>query len=466
MPYQLVKELSPECLLLQNEAGEKFVFDKVPFAVPPRESLRKEMQLDLREIIEEEKSIKASGLIKYISLEKYQDGLYDGLFLVRENSRQLSFKNFASEDIGTTCQALLQVLKIIQIYHRDGKTLGGISHGLIKQVGKDCFYLQDPLVLNYLWKSLDESYQIQRPPEVIQGLSWSPEADIFSWGVVAYYLLTGVEAYPAASQEDKTAKILRGSVISLNDHKPEISSGLNKLVISCLNKNPLKRPKVESLIAELTKLLENQMVTVSEAEAKKIRERAGLNRKKFKFQESIWLWFRKYGAAAGIISVTLIVFLCLFLGSKPAPIITAATTPDQVVNYYFEGVEKVNVTLVDEAVHKAKHDLSGMISNIHVLNTTNKATDPRAVENLIKVTVEGLRLEKLVETPEAVKYRIDYLVKIKAARVIEYLERQDEFLLEPVKGVWRITDIKVLHQKNWKEEIKPQESETRSQVPF
>ena len=111
MPYQLVKELAPDCLLLQNEAGEKFIFDKVPFVVPPRESLRKDMQREIREIIEEEKSIRTSGLIKYINLEKYQDGFY----LVRENTRQLSLKTVANGDIEETCQALLHVLKIIQI---------------------------------------------------------------------------------------------------------------------------------------------------------------------------------------------------------------------------------------------------------------------------------------------------------------------------------------------------------------
>ena len=142
----------------------------------------------------------------------------------------------------------------------------------------------------------------------------------------------------------------------------------------------------------------------------------------------------------------------MFLGSKPEPTITAATTPSEVLNYYFEGVKKVDVLLVDEAIHKAKNNLSQIVSNIHVINTTNKAADPLAVANQIKIDVEDLRVEKLSEKPKEVKYRVDYRIKITASRVVEYLERNDEYLLEPVKGVWRITDIKVLHQKNWKEE--------------
>lgn len=448
MPYQLVKELTPDCLLLQNEAGEKFIFDKVPFVVPPRESLRKDMQREIREIVEEEKSVKSSGLIKYINLDKYQDGFY----LVRENSRRLSLKTVTNGNIEETCQALLHALKIIQIYHSNGMTLGGISVGLIKQGDDNGYYLQDPLVINYLWKSLEPEYQIERPAEVIEGNGWSQESDIFSWGAVAYYLLTGAEAYLAATQEDKAAKILRGSVISLNDHKPEISPALNKLIISCLNKNPLKRPKVENLISELTKLLESQMVTISEAEAKKLQEKAGLNRKKFKFQETIWLWFRKYGKLTVISLGIIIIAAWMFLGSKPKPTITATTTPMEVLNYYFEGVKKVDVLLVDEAIHKAKNNLSQMVSNIHVINTTNKAADPVGAANQIKIDVEDLRVEKLSEKPEEIKYRVDYRIKVTAPRLVEYLERNDEFSLEPVKGIWRITDIKVLHQKNWKEE--------------
>lgn len=451
MSYQLVKELSPECLMLQNEAGEKFIFDKIPFAVPPRESLRKEIQRDLREIVEEEKAIKVAGLIKYINMEKYQDGYY----LVRENSHSLSLKNVANGNIEETCQALLQVLKTIQVYHRDGIALGGISIGLIKQGGKNSYYLQDPLILNYLWKSLEGIYQIERSPEVVEGHNWSMESDIFSWGVSAYQLLTGVEPYRADTQGDKVAKILRASVIPLNDLKPELSSLLNKLIMSCLNKNPFKRPKVENLISQLTKLLENQLVVLDKAEAKKQQERAVANRAKFRLQESLWLWFRKYGKIAGISSGIIIVLIWLFMGSKSKPTITASATPDQVLNYYFEGVKTVNVLLVDEAIYKAKNNFSNLVSNIHVLNTTNKATDPGAIDNQIKIAIEGLQLEKLSEKPEEVKYHVDYRVKIAAPRVVEYLERNDEYTLKPVKKVWRITEIKVLHQKNWKEELKP-----------
>ena len=465
MAYHLVKELSPECLVLQNEAGEEFIFDKVPFEVPPRDSLRKEMQRELKEIVEEEKPIKASRLIKYIGLERYEDGLY----LVRKNSRQIRLRTVESGNIEEICRALLQVLKIIQIYHRDGMAIGGLSVGIIKEGDKNSYYLQDPLIFNYLWKSLGPEYWTERPPEVIEGHQWSKETDIFSWAVVAYYLLTGVEPYPAAKGEDKAAKILRGKVISLDDHRPEISSALNNLVIGCLNKNPLKRPKVEIIISELTKLLEDKMVTISEGEAKKLQERADRNRRNFKIKESIWLWSHKYRTVIGIILGIIAVFYWMFWGSKPQPRITHETPADQVVNYYFEGVKSVDVLLVDEAIHKAKNNLSQMVSNIHVINTTNKAANPYGgVETQIKIDVEDLRLEKLSEKSEAIKYRADYRIKIIAPRVIEYLERNDEFILEPVKGVWRITDIKVLHQKDWKEEIEPdispfRDGEDRSQ---
>lgn len=468
MAYHLVKELSPECLVLQNEAGEEFIFDKVPFAVPPRDSLRKDMQRELKEIVEEEKTIKASRLIKYIGLEKYEDGLY----LIRKNSRQVRLKNVVSGNIEETCRVLLQILKIIQIYHRDGMVLGGLSVGIIKEGDKNSYYLQDPVIFNYLWKSLGPEYRIERPPEVIEGQQWSKESDIFSWAVVAYYLLTGVEAYPAAKGEDKAAKILRGRVISPSDLKPGLSSALNNLVIGCLNKNPLKRPKVEMIISELTKLLEDKMISIPEAEAKKLQERADRNQKKFKIQESIWLWFYKYRTVLGISLGIIVVFYWMFWGSKSQPRITPETTADQVVNYYFEGVKKVDVLLVDEAIHKAKDNLSQMVSNIHVINTTNKAADPLGgVENQIKIDVEDLRLERLSESPEAIKYRADYRIKITAPRVIEYLERNDEFILEPVKGVWRITDIKVLHQKDWKEALPSdvsffEDEKSRSQETF
>lgn len=451
MSYQLVKELSPDCLILQNEAGEKLVFDKVPFAVPPRENLRKEMQKGIREIIEEDKLIKAPGLIKYVSLEKYQNEFY----LVRQNTGSLCLKTVMNGSIEEICKALLHVLKMIQIYHRDGLVLGGISIGLIRQAGKNSYYLQDPLVLNHLSKSLEPIYWIDRPPELIEGHSWSMESDIFSWGVAAYHLITGREPYHAATPEDKVAKIRRGSVIPLNDYKPEVSQLLNKLILSCLNKNILKRPKVESIITQLTKLIENQEITISEAEAKKLHERAEMNRTKFKLQESLWLWFRKYGTVVGICLGAISIFFWLLLGFKPKPRITPLTKPDQVLSYYFEGIKTINVSLLDEATYKAKNSLTDFVSMAHVINATLQSSSPGAVDGLTKINIEDLRLRKILDTPEEVKYLAEYKIKIAKPNIIEFLERKDEFSLKPVKKVWRITDINVLFNKHWMEEVEP-----------
>lgn len=449
MSYQLVKELSPNCLLMQNEAGEKLVFDKIPFAVPPRENLRREMQKEIREIIEEAKSIKAPGLIKYIGMEKYQNEYY----LVRENSRSLCLKTVMDGKIEDTCQALLHVLKMVQVYHQSGKVLGGISIGLIKQGGKNSYYLQDPLVLNQLSKSLEPIYQIDRPPEVIMGHAWSMESDIFSWGVAAYRLITGVEPYRAGTPEEKVAKIQRGSVIPPNDLNPEIGPLLNKMILSCLNKNYLKRPKIESLITQLTKLLENQELTLPETEARKQRERAEKNRTKFKLRESLWLWFRKYGKIVGIGLGGVIIFIGIYFGSKPKPTITASTRPDQVVNYYFEGIRTINVSLMDEVTYKSKNTLTDFISMVHVINATIRSTAPTSIEGLTKIEIEGLELEKISEKPEEVKYRAGYRLKVIRPQLIEYMERREVLSLRPVRKVWRITDIELLLNKHWKEEV-------------
>lgn len=449
MAYQLVKELSPDCLLMQNEAGEKLVFDKIPFAVPPRENLRREMQKEIKEIVEDDKSIKASGLIKYIGMEKYKNELY----LVRENSRSLCLKTVVNGSIEDICRALLHVLKMVQFYHQSGKVLGGISIGLIKQGGKNSYYLQDPLVLNHLSKSLEPIYQIDRPPEVIAGHAWSMESDIFSWGVAAYCLITGREPYRAETPEEKVAKIQCGSVLSLNDHQPEVSPQLNKLVLSCLNKNYLKRPKVENLITQLTKLLENNEITLPEAEANEQQERAEKNRTRFKLKESLWLWFRKYGKIVGIGFGILIIFIWLYLGSQPKPVITSSTKPDQVINYYFEGIRTINVSLMDEATYKSKNTLTDFVSMAHVINATLRSASPTATEALAKIEIEGLKLDKILETPGEVKYGAEYRLKVIRPQVIEYMERKEEISLKPVKKVWRITDIKLLLNKHWKEEV-------------
>src|SRR5262249_21503698 len=79
------------------------------------------------------------------------------------------------------------------------------------------------------------------PPESLDGRPLDARSDLFSLGALAYFLLTGQNAYPAARFSE-----LRPRWQTMQDAPSNIVHGipeaLDALVLSLLNLNPLARP--------------------------------------------------------------------------------------------------------------------------------------------------------------------------------------------------------------------------------
>jgi hypothetical protein len=61
---------------------------------------------------------------------------------------------------------------------------------------------------------------------------------VFSWGVLAYRLLTGQDPFLAPTSAERLEKILRIGALSPRDVNPKLSDGLSRLVIDSLNSVP------------------------------------------------------------------------------------------------------------------------------------------------------------------------------------------------------------------------------------
>jgi tetratricopeptide (TPR) repeat protein len=78
-------------------------------------------------------------------------------------------------------------------------------------------------------------------PEQIQGLPLDPRSDIYSLGLLAYFLLTGVDAFSG----DKSGLILLKQLKEMPPPPSRITRlppTLDRLVMTCLNKKPEERP--------------------------------------------------------------------------------------------------------------------------------------------------------------------------------------------------------------------------------
>ena len=450
MRYLLQKELSVETLLLSTETKEAVTGDKVFFAIPPREGLRLEIQKELKELIKQEELITDPNLIKYSNLEK----LENEMVLIRKPGLKKGIVEFKPKDLAETGQVLLMVLKVMAVYHEQEVLLGGLTLGQLKRGVKGEAWLQDPPVMNHLSKSLNKLYQNSMPPEIMRGKAWSSKTDIFSWGELAYRLFTGVDPYASESSADRAAKIIRAVVQPLRDYHPELSQEMNNLIMSCLEPLPDQRPDLAYVIEELSKMLTDGSWQAPLIEAADYAAKVETNKSRFEIREKMWLWFRKFGwLTFGVVSVSLVIIL-LVVGTKAKGVLTSKTTPQQVLSYYFKAIEDIDVVLLDETVTSTKNSFDEVVANIHVINVTQQGMTNSRQGN-IHLKINNRKITTLAKTTAQVNYRIAYTLKMLFPDKAQYIERVDDFELKPVRKIWRITKIKILHEKNWEEKLTP-----------
>jgi serine/threonine protein kinase len=382
-------------------------------------------------------------------LEKYDEHFY----LVRDGIISTGLEPFQIVDPEQKVAVLLKIIEILRCYHQQGLLSGGLSLGQLKLDQEGSFYLQDPITINFLSKSLSEEYKVDSPPEVVRGKSWDQRSEVFSWGVLAYRLLTGQDPFLAPTSAERLEKILKIGALSPRDVNPELSDGLSRLIIDSLNSEPLKRPSLDELYKKLAHLLEQREIIVGENELRHYREKAQVNRNLYQAKEKFRLWFRKFGIATLVSVAALALVFFTWMSSQSKPVITVKNKPSEVLAYYFKGIQTLDVTLIDETLQKEDHSFSGMITNLYVINKTQQGMTYSTKDNA-KLDLLNLVIKPLSQNSKQAKYKAGYTIRINLAKETQCIEREDIFVLKPVRKVWRITGIKVLKEKRWKEEHK------------
>lgn len=87
-------------------------------------------------------------------------------------------------------------------------------------------------------------------PEQVKGLKpLTAQSDLFSFGAVFYFLLTGVPPFQADTQPDLYRQITEGRHIPIQEMKPGLDRNLGRLVDSLLEKDPSKRGQGPAQVA-------------------------------------------------------------------------------------------------------------------------------------------------------------------------------------------------------------------------
>jgi len=79
-------------------------------------------------------------------------------------------------------------------------------------------------------------------PEQIRGQELDPRTDIYALGATIYEMMCRRPPFTADTADQLLAKHLREEAVPMRVRNPEISEGLNQLVLKMLSKNPEDRP--------------------------------------------------------------------------------------------------------------------------------------------------------------------------------------------------------------------------------
>ena len=86
-------------------------------------------------------------------------------------------------------------------------------------------------------------------PEQLKREPLDARADIFAYGVAAYELLTNQKPFPGNSPGEILAEQMQPSgPLALREHNPDVPLALEKVVLKCLERDPIRRYPISGLM--------------------------------------------------------------------------------------------------------------------------------------------------------------------------------------------------------------------------
>lgn len=98
-----------------------------------------------------------------------------------------------------------------------------------------------------------------------------------------------------------------------------------------------------------------------------------------------------------------------------------------------------------------------MVTNLYVLNRAQQGMT-YSMKDYVKMEILDLKIRRREEDSRHADYQVSYTLKVALPKEIRYFQREDLFSLKPVRKIWRITEIKILREKEWQDNLEDSRS--------
>src|SRR6056297_791344 len=314
------------------------------------------------------------------------------------------------------------------------------------------------VIESYRYSQLENEHdEIYRSPDVINSGEYKAVDRIYNFGVILYYLTTKILPFQGDNKTEMFDKKMTNSFDQPRFLNPEISKSLNDLIMGMLN-NSFKNKDLKDVIYRLDEIINRNNIKASKNELKENKNLSKSKLKKNKRKQNIIFFFRHHWGKT-LLAITIIaMFVGLgLLGGNP-PVVTKETTPEEVVNYFYDSIDKKDPVIIDQTTVVDLNNLESMLTEGHVMETMRNAySDLSEDEKREKKTfgIKNLSIES-IKKDENFEFKTNYIFYYPGEDKMKETSMSDTLIVKKTDDLWQITeingDIRLLIEGNFYED--------------
>ncbi|AZO93862.1 hypothetical protein [Halocella sp. SP3-1] len=440
-----------------TDGQESSVAEAIFVTRKPRSRIMLDVKMGLEDIISKGNLLQHEAFIKYKSISMIND---EYCLLKDEPGIYQPLTAYLREKSPSLVQRVKWVLTLAEVLKEaEEKGCNWTILGLKSlQVDKDGgLKVIDPAITGLTWQYREDEQQTY-PEEVYQAVEvykekkWAEGSHIYNAGVIMYYLLTDRMPFNADDKSDLVDQIYNSIPVDPRYLSYQLSKPLNDFIMSTLKKDLSERlGDWDSFISQLRNLEEKGLLEGDLNQLKENQEKASQMIKKRKHRLSVRNFWRKKRAVITVVGGLLAFFVLLgFMGGSREPVVTEETTPSEVVEIFYQGIDQKDIFLVEDTNISDLGELDNLLNRNYVIERVRQAYSMADTEGFFGIT--DLEITKLADHLQPV-FEVVYHLYINnptdetnedtGEPVMEkiIIDMKDRVLLGNVEGRWQIVEL-------------------------